>query len=184
MTNKKAIDIMTRLQAEYFFAFKDMPEKLFSVKVKNFKESLKGCSDEEIEIAMKILLKESEVFPTTASFIKVIERNRELVVPSTEEVWSMTMKVVNEMRTRCENYNAIWGDLVEYRSKQRKSYESLPDEVKEFFVDYEGFLDVVYSDKIEIEKNKFIKNFPEFRKKKKQREELKKYLENEQWTEK
>ena len=93
MNRKKALDIMTQLQAEYFYAFKDMPEKLFDIKVKTFMEALEGYSDKEIDIALLTVLRECKTCPTAANFVEIIERNKELQLPSAEEEWGNTSEV-------------------------------------------------------------------------------------------
>lgn len=177
MNRKKAVDIMTSLQAEYFYAFKDMPEKLFDIKIKNFMEALDGYSDREIDIALKILLKESETCPSSAHFVSIIERNRELLLPSVEEEWSKTNDVIKEMQARSAKFNNSYDDFDKHTKEQQATYNRLSQEVKDFYINYGGFLDIVYSSKLEIEKNRFLKQFPIFRKQKKQKEELNKQLE-------
>lgn len=180
MTKKKAVDIMTRLQAEYFYAFKDMPENLFSIKVKNFMEALDGYSDEEIDVALLILLKESETCPTAAGFVKVIERNRDLQQTTAREEWAKTYEVLIEMRNRSNKFNSALCDWDEHNAKQKETYSRLSKEVKEYYVDYSSFLDLIYANKFDIEKNCFLKQFPIFRQERKQKkilEELeKKYV--------
>lgn len=177
MNRKKAVDIMTSLQAEYFYAFKDMPEKLFDIKIKNFMEALDGYSDQEIDIALKILLKESETCPSSAHFVSIIERNRELLLPSIEEEWSKTSDVIKEMQKRSAKFNNSYDDFDKHTKEQKATYNKLSQEVKDFYINYGGFLDIVYSSKLEIEKNRFLKQFPVFRKQKRQKEELNKQLE-------
>lgn len=176
MDRKKAVEIMTSLQAEYFYAFKDMPEKLFVVKVKNLMEALDGYTDQEIDVALKILLKESETCPTSAHFVEIIERNRALSLSTPEEEWAKVNKVRAEMAYLKSDFCPEYGDWNEYFEKNRAEYNKLSDEVKEFYVDYDGFCSVVNSNKLEIEKNRFLKNFPLFRERKKQKKELDKLL--------
>lgn len=175
MDRKKAVEIMTSLQAEYFYAFKDMPEKLFVVKVKNLMEALDGYTDQEIDVALKILLKESETCPTSAHFVEIIERNRDLSLSTPEEEWAKVNKVRAEMVYITSEYFPGC-DINAYFKKKKTEYNKLSDEVKEFYVDYDGFCSVVNSNKLEIEKNRFLKNFPLFRGRKKQKKELDKLL--------
>lgn len=177
MNRKKALDIMAQLQAEYFYAFKDMPEKLFEIKVKNFMKALDGYSDKEIDIALNRLLKESEVCPTSACFVKVIEENRELLLLSAEEEWSKVNEVIKEMQNNSLNFNPAVDDWDRHLSRQKNEYNKLSREVKDFYINYDGFLQVVSTAKLEIEKNRFIKNFPLFRKRNRQKEELCKEIE-------
>lgn len=168
---------MVCLQAEYFYAFKDMPEKLFNLKIKNFMEALDEYSDQEIDIALKTVLKECKTCPTTANFIEIIERNRELVLPSAEEEWAITYDVLSEMRRRDYNFDSSYCDIDEHRVKQKEAYNRLSDNVKAYFVDYCNFYDVVLENKFEIEKRRFLKQFPIFRKQKGQKQALIKQME-------
>lgn len=181
MTERKAIEIMLKLQAEYYYAFKDLPENLYEIRLKNFVEAMDGYSDEEVETAVKILLREREAYPTIANFVEVIERNRELTLPTIEGLWATTSAVIKEIRIRSDDYYNSSDSLTEYRKKQKATYEKLPEEVKAYYIDYENFLDVVFSDKIEIERARFYKNFPAFREREKYKKELKRCK---QWTEK
>lgn len=177
MNRKKALDIMTQLQAEYFYAFKDMPEKLFDIKVKNFMEALEGYSDKEIDIALLTVLRECKTCPTAANFVEIIERNKELQLPSAEEEWGNTSEVLKEMKQRSSNFNSSYDNYAEHKKKQLESYNKLSQDVKDFYINYFGFLDLVFTERIDIEKNRFLKQFPSFRKEKRQRQELNKQME-------
>lgn len=165
MTKKKAIDIMLSLQAEYFYAFKDMPETLFDRKVKNFMEALDGYTDDEIDTALKMLIRESKNCPTSANFVEVIERNREVFQPSAEELWDAIWKCMNSIKAITLNFKTDGMTPENYKMFQKlikETYETLPVEVKEYYKDFSGFIEVVYSQKLDIEKAKFLKNFPLF----------------------
>lgn len=179
MTQKKAIEIMMTIKAEYFYAFKDMPDELFKIKLKNFTLGLKDYSDDEIDIALKFLLKESKTVPTMAHFVEMIERNRELLLPSAEVEWNAISSVLAEMKRNRDNrspYHITDEQWKEYREKQKTAYNRLSQDVKDFYINYSGFLDLLDAPKIEVEKTRFLKNFTEFRKKQKQKKELEKEL--------
>lgn len=172
MTYKKALEVMMQLKAEYFYAFKDMPDELFKIRIKNFMKALEDYSEKEVDIALGVVLKENKTLPTTASFVEVLERNRELQQPFPEEEWTTVSSVI----TRIRNNRNI--DNVEKRHEQnQKDYNLLSDEVKEFYVNYSGFLDLLSISNLENAKARFLREFSEFRKKRKQQKELYKQLE-------
>ena len=172
MTRKKAVEIMTILQAEYFYAFKDMPENLFEIKIATFMKALNGYTDKEIDIALQTVLKECKTCPTTANFIEVIERNRELLLPSAEEEWAKVTNVLARIKR-----NREISDIDRRVDDSRKAYNSLPFDVRGYYVNYSGFLDLIEARNIEIEKSKFLKGYPAYLKKQKQKKELSKQLE-------
>lgn len=177
MNYKKAVEIMTILQAEYFCEFKEMPENLFEIKVANFMKAMEGYPDKEIDIALQTVLKECKTCPTTANFIEVIERNRELLLPSAEEVWCKTCEIICEMKQRYKEFVLCYApsaDSSDYRMNQLRSYDSLPEDVKDFYVSFAGFFALVLSQELDIEKNRFLIQFPSFRREKRQRQELNK----------
>ena len=125
MNYKKAVDIMIQLQAEYFYDFKGMPENLFDIKVKNFMKTLEGYSDKEIDIGLLTVLRECKTCPTAANFVEIIERNKELQLPSAEDEWCSISKVLREMKQRykelvlyCDLYYDSSYDSSEYRIDQ------------------------------------------------------------------
>lgn len=187
MTYKKAVEVMMQLKAEYFYAFKDMPDELFKIRIKNFMKMLEDYSEKEIDIALGVVLKENKTLPTTASFVEILERNKELLLPSAEEEWANIKEVIAEMQVRSIRFNVGTSSTEEYerhKQRQRESYNKLSQAVKDYYVNYSGFLEIVYAEKLDIEKNKFIKNFPDFRKRKRQQKELYKQLEIEECVKK
>lgn len=175
MTKKKAIDIMLSLQAEYFYAFKDMPEALFERKVKNFMEALDGYTDDEIETALKMLIRESKNCPTSANFVEMIERNREVLLPNADELWGEALKCMNDIKALTANFSTEGMTPESYKIFQntiKEVYAALPTDIKEYYKDYSGFNEVVYSSKLDIEKAKFLKNFPLFIERKRQKAEI------------
>ena len=167
MNYKKAIEIMMQLKAEYYYAFKDMPDELFKIKVKNFTNALQEYSDKEVDIAFEIVLKENKTLPTTAHFVEAIERNRELLLPSAEEEWANISKVIAKIKT-----NRDIADLDKRCEKNDIAYNSLSQDVKEYYINYSMFLDLLEVKSIEIARATFIKNFPEWRRLKKKKEKL------------
>lgn len=187
MTYKKALEVMMQLKAEYFYSFKDMPNELFEIRVKNFMKAMEDYSDKEIDIALGMVLKENKTLPTTASFIEVLERNKELLLPSAEEEWANIKEVIIEMKRRSSGFsvgNSSTEEYEKHKQWQKDSYNKLSQAVKDYYVNYSGFLEIVFADKLDIEKNKFIKNFSEFRKKRQQQKELYKQLEIEECAKK
>lgn len=167
MKFSKAIEIMMQLKAEYFYAFKDMPDELFNIKVKNFMNSLEGYSDKEIDIALGFVLKENKTLPTTAHFIEVLERNREMLLPSAEEEWNSVSSVITKIKC-----NRDIRDIEERCIENKKDYESLSNDVKEYYINYSGFLDLLEVKNLEIAKAQFLKTFLEWRRLKKKKEQL------------
>lgn len=172
MKYSKAVEIMMQLKAEYFYAFKDMPDELFKVKVKNFMNSLEGYTDKEIDIALGFVLKENKTLPTTAHFIEVLERNREMLLPSVEEEWAKISEVVKNMSFNSKNFDTSYGDWDKHSEKQKALYLSLSNEVREYYVSYSVFLDLLEVKNLEITKAQFLKAFPEWRRLKKKKEQL------------
>lgn len=180
MNYKKAVEIMIQLQAEYFYDFKGMPEKLFDIKVKNFIKTLEGYSNKEIDIALLTVLRECKTCPTAANFVEVLERNKELQLPSAEEEWCRISQVLKKMKQRYKDFVLYCDsscDSSDYRINQLKSYDSLPEDIKDFYTSFSGFFTLVLSQELDIEKNRFLKQFPSFRREKRQRQELNKQME-------
>ena len=167
MKYSKAVEIMMQLKAEYFYAFKDMPDELFKIKAKNFMNSLEGYTDKEIDVALGFVLKENKTLPTTAHFIEVLERNREMLLPSAEEEWNSVSSVITKIKC-----NRDIPDIDKRCLANKKDYESLSRDVKEYYINYSGFLDLLEVKNLEIAKSQFLKAFPEWRKLKKKREQL------------
>ena len=172
MKYSKAVEIMMQLKAEYFYAFKDMPDELFKIKVKNFMNSLEGYTDKEIDVALGFVLKESKTLPTTAHFIEVLERNRDMLLPSAEEEWVKISEVVKNMSSNSKNFDTSYGDWDKHREKQKSLYLTLSNDVKEYYINYSGFLDLLEVKNLEIAKAQFLKAFPEWRRLKKKKEQL------------
>ena len=158
MKYSKAIEIMIQLKAEYFYAFKDMPDELFKLKAKNFMTALEGYSDKEIDVALGFVLKENKTLPTTAHFIEVLEKNREMFLPSAEEEWVKISSVIGTIKSNRDLND--WDKRVKLNNQ---AYNSLSDDVKNYFVNKSGFLDLLEVKNIEIAKAQFIKAFPEWR---------------------
>ena len=167
MKYSKAVEIMMQLKAEYFYAFKDMSDELFKIKVKNFMNSLEGYTDKEIDIALGFVLKENKALPTTAHFIEVLERNREMLLPSAEEEWSKISSVITKIKCNRDIY-----DIDIRIKKSMKDYNSLSQDIKEYYINYSGFLDLLEVKNFEIAKAQFLKAFPEWRRLKKKKEQL------------
>lgn len=167
MKYSKAVEIMMQLKAEYFYAFKDMPDELFKIKVKNFMNSLEGYTDKEIDVALGFVLKENKTLPTTAHFIEVLERNREMLLPSAEEEWNKVSSVITKIKCNRDIY-----DIDIRIQKSMKDYNSLSNDVKEYYINYSGFLDLLEVKNLEIAKAQFLKAFPEWRRLKKKKEQL------------
>ena len=167
MNKSKAIEIMMQLKAEYFYAFKDMPDSLFKIKIDNFMKALEDYSDQEIDIALGIVLKENKTVPTIANFVEVLNKNRELFLPTVEKEWSSVVSALNAMKdNRAEFNNNGWASDEQYSKhckKQRNVYDTLSDEVKSYYGDYNAFVDLLEITKLEVEKARFIKAFPQFR---------------------
>lgn len=172
MKYSKAVEIMMQLKAEYFHLFRDMPEDLFKKKVENFYNNLKDYSDKEIDIAFGFVLKECKTVPTTAHFVEILERNKELLLPSVEEEWNKVKIVIDEMATRRRNFDPSYHDWDKHFEAQRKSYNTLSQDVKDYYINFNGFYEITDSQRLDIERNKFIKQFPVFRKDKRTREQL------------
>ena len=168
MKYSKAIEVMMQLKAEYFNSFKDMPDDLFKTKVNNFMKALEGYTDTEIDIALGFVLKECKTIPTTAHFVEILERNRELILPSPEEEWNMVSSVITKLKRNIENIY----DLTERRLANKENYESLSLDVREYYINYSGFLDLLETKNLEFAKSQFLKGFPEWRKRKRQKEQL------------
>ena len=143
-----------------------MPDDLFKTKVNNFMKSLEGYTDTEIDVALGFVLKECKLVPTTAHFVEILERNRELLLPSAEEEWSNISSVINKIK-----YNDEY-DITERRAKNKVFYESLSLDVREYYVNYSGFLDLLEIKSFEFAKTQFLKGFPEWRKRQRLKEQL------------
>ena len=167
MNKSKAIEIMMQLKAEYFYAFKDMPDNLFKIKIDNFMKALEDYSDKEIDIALGMVLKENKTVPTIANFVEVLNRNREVFLPSVEKEWSSVVSALNAMKDNCSEFNnSGWASDEQYSKyfkKQRSAYDTLSDDVKGYYGDYNSFVDLLEITKLEVEKARFIKAFPQFR---------------------
>ena len=85
--------------------------------------------------------------------------------------------MLKEMKQRSSNFNSSYDNYDEHKKKQLESYNKLSQDVKDFYINYFGFLDLVFTERIDIEKNRFLKQFPSFRKEKRQRQELNKQME-------
>lgn len=167
MKYSKAVEIMMQLKAEYFYAFKDMPDELFKIKAKNFMNSLEGYNDNEIDVALGFVLKENKTLPTTAHFIEVLERNREMLLPSAEEEWNKVSSVITKIKC-----NRDIPDIGKRCDKNETDYNSLSQDVKDYYINYSGFLDLLEVKNLEIAKAQFLKAFPEWRRLKKKKEQL------------
>lgn len=165
MNKSKAIEIMMQLKAEYFYAFKDMPDNLFKIKIDNFMKALEDYSDKEIDIALGMVLKENKTVPTIANFVEVLNRNREVFFPSVEKEWSSIYNALSQIHKAYEEYRTDgWGNGWEKYCKKRKElYNSLSEEVKSYYGDFDAFIDLLDITKLEVEKARFIKAFPQFR---------------------
>lgn len=172
MKYSKAVEIMMQLKAEYFYAFKDMPDELFKLKAKNFMNSLEGYTEKEIDVALGFVLKENKTLPTTAHFIEVLERNREMLLPSAEEEWAKISEVVKSMSLNSKNFDASYDDWDKHFEKQELLYSSLSSDVREYYINYSGFLALLDVKNLEIAKAQFLKAFPEWRRLKKKKEQL------------
>lgn len=170
MTPIKGIEIMMQVKAEYFNAFKDMSENLFKTKIENFNKALEEYSDEEVDVALTMVLSANKSVPGIAHFIEVLERNRELLLSSVEEEWNTLARAVQRTLMNRSIYN-----IDERCAENQKEYDALSEDVKDYYVNYSGFLDLLDA-KLDIERSRFMKNFPIFRKEKKIREKLKTQL--------
>lgn len=172
VTRSKAIEIMMQLKVEYYYAFKDMPDDLFAAKIDNFQKMLDGYSDKEIDIALGFVLKENKSVPTIAHFIDVLDKNRELLLPTPEEEWANICAVnqkLDEVFDKYKNPRYEWEQL---RKEANEIYLSLSEDVRLFYINYSGFLEV-RTGKKEIKQAQFLKSFATFRKERRRRSELK-----------
>lgn len=167
MKYSKAVEIMMQLKAEYFHLFRDMPEELFKKKVENFYNNLKDYTDKEIDIAFGFVLKECKTVPTTAHFVEILERNKELLLPSVEEEWNSVSSVITKIKC---NRDIL--DIDKRHDMNKKDYNSLSNDVKDYYINYSGFLDLLEVKNLEIAKAQFLKAFPEWRRLKKKKEQL------------
>lgn len=166
MNKSKAIEIMMQLKAEYFYAFKDMPDSLFKIKIENFMKALEDYSDKEIDIALGIVLKENKTVPTISNFVEVLNKNRELFLPTVEKEWASVSSSIKEIKDAYDLYNATWGGeevTKSYCRRRDKAYNALSEEVKQYYGDKDTFVNLIEITKLEVEKARFIKSFPQFR---------------------
>ena len=166
MKYSKAVEIMMQLKAEYFYAFKDIPDELFKVKVKNFMNALEGYTDKEIDVALGFILKENKTVPTTANFIEVLERNREFLLPSCEEEWNSFVCAITKVKLSRDM------DIDIRKKTMDEAYASLSKDVREYYVSLTGFIALLDIKNLEITKAQFLKAFPEWRRQKLKKENL------------
>ena len=166
MKYSKAVEIMMQLKAEYFYAFKDIPDELFKVKVKNFMNALEGYTDKEIDVALGFILKENKTVPTTANFIEVLERNREFLLPSCEEEWNSVVCAITKVKLSRDM------DIDIRKKTMDEAYASLSKDVREYYVSLTGFIALLDIKNLEITKAQFLKAFPEWRRQKLKKENL------------
>lgn len=162
MTKKKAIEIMMQLKAEYYYAFKDMPDDLFKLKIENFIKAMDGYNDQEIDIALGKVLAENKTLPTIAHFIEAIEKYKESLLPTVEEEWASVVNALINIEHNSENFYKQGRDWDRIRDTNRDIFNSLSGYVKGYYVEYSIFLSLLGS-KLDIERARFLKNFPEYR---------------------
>ena len=165
MTKKKAIKIMMQLKAEYYYAFKDIPDDLLKLKIENFIKAMDGYTDQEIDIALGKVLVENKTLPTIAHFVEAIENYKESLLPTAEEEWASVVRTLNGITKIFEIYQYLHtqNEVDDIKTKARELYQTeISKYVKSYYATYQNFLDIK-KEKLDFERARFLKNFPEYR---------------------
>ena len=87
----------------------------------------------------------------------------EIIIP--QEEWGKVESVLMEMKKNSENFNSSYDDYRVFREKQDKIYNTLPEDVRAYYVDYNGFIELYEYKTLENEKARFVRDFEKFCKK-------------------
>lgn len=84
----------------------------------------------------------------------------EIIIP--QEEWGKVESVLMEMKKNSENFNSSYDDYRVFREKQDKIYNTLPEDVRAYYVDYNGFIGLYEYKSLENEKARFVRDFEKF----------------------
>lgn len=87
----------------------------------------------------------------------------EIIIP--QEEWGKVESALMEMKRNSENYNSAYDDYSAFKEKQYKIYNTLPEDVRAYYVDYSGFIGLYEYKTLENEKARFVRDFEKFCKK-------------------
>ncbi len=84
----------------------------------------------------------------------------EIIIP--QEEWATVEKVLTDLKYNSANFNSNYEDYDVFKAKQLSIYDRLSEDIKAYYVDYNGFIALYDYKSLENEKARFIRDFEKF----------------------
>lgn len=169
MNKEEVVELLMHIKAEFPYSFTNEAKELFEMRVLHWCDCLSEYTANQAYDGLKLSFMKKDTPPTIADIIGYIRKAELLNQPSDNELWSILVKAVNEIKTTLvqETPSSIWRTPI-YRLKDKSRcasvYEKLPIEIRRC-VDFETF--ILYAGleekSMSIERNRFLKAVPEVR---------------------
>ena len=162
----KITEMIAVIKTIYPYFAKDTDVKAL---VQTWAVLLETYHDKAVEIAIRKCLQICKTPPTPADVIEQLNKMIQAESPTAEELWNVLHRCIIKARKYVYQFDFthIEDDGLTQGQKARKKvdelYKSLPNEIKTFLGNKDGFLELVYSDDKELKytHNRFLKEFPQ-----------------------
>lgn len=169
MNRNEVSELLLHIKAEFPYSFSNESEQLFDLRVAHWCDCLASYSKEQVYDGLKLSFMKKDTPPTIADIIAYIRKAQLLKEPSDNELWSLLVEAVNEIKTTLvqETPMSMYRiPIYQLKDKSRcaEVFDKLPIAVRKC-VDFETF--ILYAGleekSMSIERNRFLKAIPEVR---------------------
>lgn len=169
MNKEEVVELLMHIKAEFPYSFTNETRELFEIRVVHWCDCLSEYTTKQAYDGLKLSFMKKDTPPTIADIVSYIRKSELLNQPSDNELWSMLVKSVNEIKTTLvqETPTSMYRvPIYQLKDKIRCNvvYSKLPIEVRKC-IDFETF--ILYASleekSISIERNRFLKAIPEVR---------------------
>lgn len=169
MNKEEVVELLMHIKAEFPYSFTNEAKELFEMRVAHWCDCLSEYTSKQAYDGLKLSFMKKDTPPTISDIVSYIRKAELLNQPSDNELWSILLRAVNEIKTTLgqETPTSMYRTpiyLLKDKSCCALVYEKLPIEVR-MCVDFETF--ILYAGleekSISIERNRFLKTIPEVR---------------------
>lgn len=177
MTDKTAIEIVSRIKAIYSYAFKDLGEKGFRLLVSSWKSCLENYDDETVNAALKIALQRCKTPPTIADITEIIKECIECTDKSDGELWNEYLHLIysaSDLSSKF-HYTAIENGKTQgerAREELKALFDGADYRIKDFIGSVGNLVELSKTEDLSYERARFYKGIKNSRKRVQAKREL------------